>query len=317
MTSATERILALAAYLDRHRRDEVTLDDIYRDVPGYRPDGAPTHLVKDSPPWEAARKKLRRDLEDLRREWGIVVDYDEADGCYRIARPFFTAAERAALISAAGVVAVQGLHRGDAGAIGMHVDDRTSSVVIRVHALVADFRDAIATRTPLRFEHEGRVRVLEPWALGVWRNRWYVAGGDPAHGHEMRRFRLDRIETPPDGPPLEAAGDPGSYTVPDWFDPEKAFDFDPNSWGHDAPLVARVRVGADHASAFCREFGGEIVARHADHVDVELVVRHYESFRNRLLGFRQHAVVQAPPELVDMVRAHLVAIAASTPTEAG
>lgn len=311
--SPAERILALAAYLDAHRRDPITLDDIARDVPGYREDAdgsdpAPV-LVKHSKEWEAVRKKLQRDLDDLGAQWGITVDYDDGEHHYRLAPPFFTAGERAALISAAAVVAVEGVHRGEPGAIGSKVDDRLARVIVSVHDLVDDFRDAIAGRTPVTFGHEGRVRVLEPWALGVWRNRWYVAGGDPDHGNDMRRFRLDRIDVSPSGH-LATAGEPGSFTVPDWFDVDKAFDFDPNSWGHDPVLDARVRVATDHAVAFVDEFGGAVAARDSDHVVVALAVRHYESFRNRLFGFRGNAVVEAPPELVAQVREHLRAVAA-------
>ena len=309
--SAAERILALAAYLDDHRRDEVTLDDIARDVPGYRDDPAGPDLERHSPEWSAVRKKLQRDCIDLEEEWGIEVDYHEAEHHYRLAAPFLTARERAALISAAAVVSVEGLHDGESGAIGSQVDDRTSRVVVRVHGLVADFRDAIAGARPLRFAYEGRTRVLEPWALGVWRNHWYVAGGDPALDGDMRRFRLDRIESPPPGEHLEPAGEPGSFTVPDWFDVDRAFDFDPNSWGHDEVLHARVRVASDHAPAFTQELGGDVVRRDAaDAVWIELPVRHYESFRNRLFAFRGHAVVEAPDELVVMVRDHLAAVAA-------
>jgi len=309
--TAAERILALAAYLNEHRRDEVTLDDIARDVPGYAGDdnADASELVAKSPEWEATRKKLRRDLADLDEEWGIEVDYDDARHCYRLAPPFFTTKERAALISAAAVVAVEGLGNAEPGAIGSQVDDSTSRVVVRVHRLVADFRDAIASHTPLTFVHEERVRRIEPFALGVWRNRWYVAGADPDHDGQLRRFRLDRIDARAPGGHLETAGEPESFTVPDWFDVDKAFDFDPNSWGKDAPLDARVRVGPDHASAFLQEFGGEVVTRTTDAVIVGLPVRHYESFRNRLFQFRGNAVVIEPPELVNLVRAHLTAVA--------
>jgi predicted DNA-binding transcriptional regulator YafY len=302
-----ERILALAAYLDAHRLDEITIGDIARDVPGYRDDPDGADLRVESKEWAAVRKMLQRDIIDLRTLWGIEVEYDEHEHHYRLAAPFFTARERAALISASAVVAVEGLD-GEPGAIGSKVDDRLARVIVQVHDLVDDFRDAISTRTPVRFTHEGRTRVLEPWALGIWRNHWYVAGGDPAHDDEMRRFRLDRIDVPPSGH-LDAAGEPGSFAVAEWFDVDKAFDFDPNSWGHDPVLDARVRVAADHAAAFVEEFGGAVVARDTDHAWVSLAVRHYESFRNRLFGFRANAVVEEPPELVELVRAHLTAVA--------
>jgi predicted DNA-binding transcriptional regulator YafY len=301
--SAAERILRLAAYLEAHERDVITIDEIRRDVAGYD-DGTTGSKAE----WEAARKKLQRDIHDLDSGWGIKVVYDEANHRYRLAPPFLSARERAALISAAAVVTVEGLQALEPGAIGSGVDDAAARVVVQVHALVAGFRDAISTRTSLRFRYEGRDRVFEPWALGVWRNKWYVAGGDPTRDGVMRRFRLDRIDIAGD-PPLTAVGEPGGFEIPDWFDLDKAFDFDPNSWGADAPLDARIRVERDHALAFETEFGGEETARDAQHAWFVLTVRHYESFVNRLLGFRGHAVVEEPAELVARVRDHLTATA--------
>jgi len=315
MTSPTERILSLAAYLDEHRADDVTLGDITRDVPGYDDGTAPRddwgRLVADTPEWQTVRKKVRRDLADLEEQWGIDAVYDEQSHCYRLAPPFLTPRQRAALISAAAVVTVEGLTADEPGAIGSGVDDATARVVVQVHAHVTVLRDAIDSRTAVRFRHEGRDRELEPWALGVWRGKWYVAGGDPRHAGAMRRFRLDRVDPAPGDDGLRTVGDPGAFTIPDWFDVDKAFDFDPNSWGTDPPCLVTVRVEADHLGAFLDEFGGEVDDAAGGAAVVTLTVRHHESFRNRLLGFRGHAVVTAPPEAVALVRDHLVAVAAS------
>jgi predicted DNA-binding transcriptional regulator YafY len=309
MTSPTERILQLAAYLDEHRTDEVTLSDITRDIAGYDEAGtAPRdewgRLVDGTTEWGAIRKKVRRDLDMLEEQWGIEAVYDDESHCYRLAPPFLTPRQRAALISAAAVVSVEGITTDEPGAIGSGVDDATARVVVQVHAHVTVLRDAIDSRTAVRFHHAGRTRVLEPWALGVWRGKWYVAGGDPLHDGAMRRFRLDRVEPAPGDDVLTTTGEPGAYVIPEWFD------FDPNSWGGDPPCEVIVRVEPDHAGAFTDEFGGD-VGRDGT---VTLTVRHYESFRNRLLGFRGHAVVTAPPEMVARVRDHLAAVAGASET---
>ena len=312
--SPTERILHLAAYLDEHRRDDVTLSEITRDVAGYddertAPRDEWDRLVPDTKEHEAIRKKVQRDLVDLRDQWGIDAEYDDESHCYRLAPPFLTPRQRAALISAAAVVMVEGLTVDEPGAIGSAVDDDTARVVVQVHSHVSVLRDAIDSRTAVQFRHEGRDRVLEPWALGVWRGKWYVAGGDPRHGGAMRRFRLDRIEPVVGGPMLSTVGPPEAFTIPDWFDVDKAFDFDPNSWGGDPPCDVTVRVAPDHLNAFVDEFGGDVGERDADGVTVTFTVRHYESFRNRLFAFRANAVVTGPPEMVGLVRDHLAAIA--------
>jgi predicted DNA-binding transcriptional regulator YafY len=310
MTSANERILNLAAYLKERGSPGATLDDITRDVAGYDHDAARDadgELVSEGKEWEALRKKVRRDLEDLRAAWGIDTDYDEEEHRYRLRSAFFTARERAALIAAAATVAVEGLHPG-VGEVGAGVDDLGTQMVLGVHPLVASLRAAIDERAPVHVEYEGRTRLLHPYALGLWRGRWYVAGWDPELD-AMRRYRLDRIE---DDGALTRTGETGAYEIPEWFDRELAFDFDPNAWGRDPRLRARVRVERDHLPRFLDELGGEVVDILDGEPAVAFDVRHYESTRNRLLFFGTHAAVVPPPELVAIVHDHLAALAGAS-----
>lgn len=109
---------------------------------------------------------------------------------------------------------------------------------------------------------------------------------------------------------MERVGEGGAFRVPDWFDPVLAFDFDPNAWGRDARLRARVRVERDHLPAFRAELGGDVVDEDDGEPVVAFEVRHYESTRNRILGFRDHVRVLGPPELVTLLVEHLAALAA-------
>ena len=309
--SPTERILDLAAYLKARRGARVTLGDLTRDVPGYADGAAPRdehgELVAGSPEWETLRKKVARDLGDLAEQWGIHADWDEGERSYVLRPPFFTPAERAALIAAAGAVDVRGPGEDQPGDLGSAVDDHDATVVVRVPQLVGALRDACATGTPVTFRHGGVERVLHPFALGQWANHWYVAGWCP-QACAMRRYRLDRVEQPDDGSAITPTGNPHSFEVPDWFRADHAFDMDPNSWGNDPVLHARVAVSVDHVGAFLRELGGEVVEANDEHAVVALTVRHYQWTRDRLLGFRTHAVVLEPPELVALVRDHLRAM---------
>jgi predicted DNA-binding transcriptional regulator YafY len=146
----------------------------------------------------------------------------------------------------------------------------------------------------------------------MWRNRWYLAGLDAGtewSPDSLRRFRLDRVET--DRAPVLAV-EPGTdaYAIPADFDPDAAFDLDPNSWGTDPLVRARIRVSPDHVDAFVDELGGDVLVEDGA-TFVDLDVRHYDSLRTRLLGFGTNAVVMSPPELVGLVRDHLAALAAS------
>lgn len=304
-----ERILRLAAYAHRSVTP-ITLDDIVADVPGYGTARGES-LVVGTQEWETLRKRVGRDVADLHEHWGIELAYTEADHSYSLRTPYFTAQERAALIAAAATVAVEGVDVPVPGALGSAVGDDATQIVFRVHDLVSTLRTAIGTRTAVTFVHDGRTRRVEPYALGTWRTHWYLAGRD-IDGGELRRFRLDRIERTDPADAIVLAGTPGGYEIPDNFDVDAAFDLDPNVWGTDPLLRASVHVGGDHVLAFRRELGGDIVAQepNGDAV-VELDVRHYESFRNRLLAFRANAVVLAPPELVAIVRDHLTALSES------
>ncbi len=307
----TERILNLAAYLKLRGEEGASLDEIAGNVRGFDPELARDEhgtLHTEGPEWEALRRMVRRDLQDLRAAWGIDARYDDGVHRYRLEPPFFTTRERAALIAAAAAVDVEGIGGGPdggGGQLGAGVDDAAAQIVIRVHDQVADLRDAIQTGRAVQFDHEGRTRVLQPYALGTWHGRWYVAGWDPELD-ALRRYRLDRIGTEV---PITAIGDAGASTVPDWFDPVLAFDFDPNAWGRDARLRARVRVERDHLPAFLADLGGDVDGEVDGEPVVVFEVRHHTSTRNRILSFREHARVLGPPALVAIVRDHLAALA--------
>jgi hypothetical protein len=304
--SPAERILRLAAYA-HNRNAPVTLDDIVADVPGYlTATGGP--LVTGSKEWETLRKRVGRDIDDLRDAWGIDLAYDDHEHHYALRAPFFSGNERAALIAAAAAVDVEGVDVPVPGALGSAVGDDATQIVLRVHDLVAVFRAAIASRSVVDFVHDGRTRRVEPYAIGTWRTHWYVAGHD-VDENALRRFRLDRIERPDGGAAITVEGAGDAYVIPDEFDVERAFDLDPNTWGTDPCVRARFRVGIDHVGAFCRELGGEVVSTGSDHAIVELDVRHYPSTRNRLLAFRGNAVLLEPADLVTAVRDHLEQLA--------
>jgi proteasome accessory factor B len=302
--------LHLAAFAADRCADgaEITLTDIVDGV-GYPTDAerdAHGQLRSGTTEWETVRKMVQRDLGDLRKFWGIRLDYDEAAHSYRLAPPFLTPEERRALLAAVATVAVQGAPDGEPGELGATLDDRRALVVLRLHDLVATLRTAIGERREVTFRLYGMTRRVQPYALGMWRNRWYLAGHDLDRG-TLRRYRLDRVDV---GEPTIVVGDDaGTYDIPVDFDVDAAFDLDPNVWGQDPVLAARVRVGIDHVDAFRSELGGEVTESDGRTAIVELDVRHYQSFRDRLLAFRGTAVVLEPPELVAVVREHLAALA--------
>ena len=150
------------------------------------------------------------------------------------------------------------------------------------------------------------MRTVDPYVLGMWRNRWYVVGRDH-DADELRKFRLDRID-------VVDGEDPGRHgpvagrvrRCRTTSRPRPSCELDPNAWGTDEPLVAHVRVDHDHAPQLLGEFAGEVEHDDADGTVVTIEVRDHESFIIRLLGFGTAVSLLDPPELVARLRGWLV-----------
>ncbi len=285
-----ERILALAAYLHTHPGG-VTRAEVAEDVPGY--DGGD----------EAVRRMLHRDLGDLQEAFGIEVLFDERTQRYRLAPPFFTPAEREALVAAAALTAVEGLPTADPDPLGLAVGDEQAQVFVQVHRHVPALRAAIARRRPVRFTYRTTPREVEPLALASAWGRWYLIGRQRPEA-ALRRFRLDRIEGA-----VEPHGPEQAFAVPDDLDAAVHRAVDPNVWGDDPPVEAVVAVDPDHLDRFRREFAATITGVDPERHEVTLTVRHRASFPVRLAAYRGHARLVAPGELVDEVRDWLLSLA--------
>jgi proteasome accessory factor B len=287
-----ERILRLARYL-KEASGDVNFQRICAELPGYEPER--TGLA-------GRRRKLGRDLKSLEENFGIVVDYDPADDCYRLQPPFLTEDERRALLAAAATVTIDGLDGSPLGELGTTLDDADAQVVVHVHRRVSELSEAMRTRTAVQFRYHGTVRTVEPYATGAWRNRWYLVGYEREAARE-NKYRLDRIDEAQGAPAVTLIGDADSFELPDGFDPDIALCMDPNVWGQDEPTVATVRVDADHLSAYLYEFDATVVD--PDECITEVTVRHRAAFILRLLGFRDHVQLLGSPDLVDELRAWL------------
>lgn len=295
-----ERMLRLAAYVRDRRTTGCTITDIETDVPGYRKDSR-----------SALEKAVQRDIATLKEDPpGIVIEWSDAEQRYFVQPPMFTAVERHALIAAATAVEVDGIGDGlDLDELGAAVEKDLARVVVRVHRHVVTLRDAIAARTAIAFTYQGNEgaperRVVDPYAVGLWRNRWYCIGRD--HDRDERRvFRLDRIDADGGTGTIELTGAPDAYEIPADVDPVADLKMDPNSWGADPPLLASVRVNTDFVPTFLGEFAGRRTARDATSTTVEVEVRDYESFLIRLLGFGTAVQLLGPDELVARLRGWL------------
>jgi predicted DNA-binding transcriptional regulator YafY len=165
-------------------------------------------------------------------------------------------------------------------------------------------RDAVTTRTSVRFRYRDVERTVDPWGLLLRDGFWYVIGFD--HGRSERRtYRIDRIE----GGVEPIAG--STFERPAGFDPRAALPDDPKLIGaSDTVPVARVRIDGDRARAAVRDLAEDRVLWRGDDgsVEVEVPCANLPAFRSWLLGFAEHAEVLAPADVRDHIVAWLEAV---------
>ena len=308
-----ERLINLvAALLDAGR--PLSRGDIQERVPGYR--GAP----------ETVRRAFERDKDTL-RAMGIPLVVEPLDRAhpelgdgYRIPRERYelpdaglTPEELAALQLAASTVRLEGgegapSSLGEAGvaiwklggATGAAAAGGPVAALPGSEHLLALF-SAVGERRTVRFDYRGEERVVDPFRLAFVNGRWYLDGHDHARG-ERRRFRLDRLESPP-RPGGRRTVDPGA----------QAGRAAPQPWlmGDEEEVEALLLVDADQADWAVAKVGeGCVRERRSDGaVVLALPVSNREAFRSFVLGFLDHAEVLHPPEVRHELLAWLRAMA--------
>ena len=304
MSDRLERLLNLtAALLDA--TVPLSIDDIRERVPGYPDEGG-----------ETFRRAFERDKDSL-RTMGIPVRTEEIPGSdppvpgYRIRREEYALAdpglepdELAALNLAVATVQVDGLSHGDAiRKLGgsEDVDDDSPGVELPSMPNLGPLFAAAATASVVRFRHNDKDRVVDPYRLSFQRGRWYLDGRDH-ETKEPRSYRLDRIQSDVEvGPPNGFERKPlsGRGMLPPW------------EMGGETPIAAVVRVDAEQAPFACDTVGADkVVVTHDDgSVDVLLTVSNRDAFRSFVLGFLDHAEVVSPAELRDDMVGWLTGIA--------
>ena len=129
--------------------------------------------------------------------------------------------------------------------LGAGVLDRSAPIAAVLPDLpdLPALREAVATRTSVRFQYRDVERTVDPWGLLLRDGFWYLIGLDHGRG-EQRTFRIDRIE----GAVETLAGT--TFERPAGFDPRRALPADPKMIGAtEAVPLARVRIDAARAVA--------------------------------------------------------------------
>lgn len=292
-----ERVLNLLALL-LDTRVPLSREEIVRDVSGY-----PEQL-------SAYRRAFERDKEVL-RGMGVPITIepigDAGEVGYRVKPDDYylpdlglTPEETAALRVAVSAISL-GNESGEGALMklgGLPSDGAAAIASLPIVPALATLFDAFRHRAVVTFSHRGRARVLEPWGLSSKRGHWYVVGWDRDRD-AIRAFRADRIEGDVE------VGEYGAFDAPADFRPDDHIEDRPWLLGDADPVVARLRVDADHAAGARAAIRGDVVTHElADgSVEFELTVTNRPAFRTLVLGFLDHAEVVSPPEL----RADIVA----------
>jgi predicted DNA-binding transcriptional regulator YafY len=190
--------------------------------------------------------------------------------------------------------------------LGAGVLDRSAPIAAVLPDLpyLPALREAVTTRTSVRFRYRDVERRVDPWGLLLRDGFWYLIGLDHGRG-EQRTFRIDRI----DGAVETLAGT--TFERPPGFDPRRALPSDPKMIGAtEAVPLARVRIDAARARDAVVDLGDDrVLVRHPDgSVDVEVPCANVAAFRSWLLGFLEHAEVLTPDEVRDDVVRWLEAV---------
>ena len=297
MVDRLERLTDLVLVLLRDQRPK-SLREIASEVPGY-----PAHEG------EARRQAFERDKRTL-RDGGIEVTALPIDGPEQVGyviRPddyFLPDLELTPDEQAALNLAVAGVHLGDPSGrdalwrLGLPAAAGVRPVA-ELPALPAlpVLHSALRARATVRFDYRGETRLVDPALLRFHGGFWYLVGHDRERD-APRTFRVDRI----DGE--VGAGDPGSASLPDGFDPEAALPDVPWRIGEGSPVTVELTVDAGLADLVRDAVGRAALEHRADDgsVVVRLEVTNTAALRSWLLELGEHVVVTSP----EAVRAEMV-----------
>ncbi len=288
--SRVERVLNVLAYLIDAGR-ALTQEEVVAEVPGY-----PSQKT-------AYRRAFERDKEML-RAMGVPLETEtRPDGeiGYRVRpeRYYLPDLDLGDDETAALNVAVSAVGLGDRvgeGALlkvgGLRGEPAPPIASLPLAPALGPLFDANRRRSVVTFDHRGRERVVEPWALLSKWGCWYVVGFDRDRSG-IRAFRADRIAAE------VGIGEPGAFTVPDDFSPEDHLRDEPWLFGDSESVVVRLLVDAGHVAGAVERLGEESISERRESGDavVEITVSDTAAIRSYVLGFLEHAEVLEPPAL--------------------
>ncbi len=160
--------------------------------------------------------------------------------------------------------------------------------------------DACSAQKTASFEYHSRQRVVHPYGLIARNGFWYLIAHDTERGSQVT-YRVDRIA----GDISLGAAD--SFTRPEHFDLETAYNRDPKNFEGNNEEMAIVRLDPRVAPGVIRELGDGAVVNTEDggFVHVQVPCGNRSAFRSWLYAMVDRAVVLSPEHIRQEIIADL------------
>ena len=301
-TNSAERMMNLVALLTESPTP-LTFDEICNRMRGQYPEKA-----------EARRTAFEREKRTLRKlgipfTTQVLGGEDAGRTAYSIDRSEYklidfdlTPEELSALQQAAAMVQI-GTTWGKRAVqwLGGEVSSTAPMAAAHIEAKSAalpELFDACSTLKTASFEYHGRTRSVHPYGLIARNGFWYLIAFDTDRQSQVT-YRVDRIVG------NITLGAPDSFTRPEGFSLETAYNRDPKAFAGSTDEKATVRLDPRVAPGVVRELGDHAVlaVNEGGFVDVLVPCGNRSAFRSWLYAMVDRAVVIAP----DNVRNEIIA----------
>lgn len=303
-TNSAERMMNLVALLTESSTP-LTFDEICNRMRGQYPEKA-----------EARRTAFEREKRTLRKlgipfTTQVLGGEDAGRTAYSIDRSEYklidfdlTADEMSALQQAAAMVQI-GTSWGKRAVqwLGGQVSSIAPTSAARIDANTASLPilfDASSSLKTASFEYHERKRLVHPYGLIARNGFWYLIAFETDRGAQVT-YRVDRIVGD------ITLGAPDSFTRPEGFDLETAYNRDPKGFAGSDGEKAIVRLDPRVAPGVIRELGDAAVVGGTEggFVDVEVPCGNRSAFRSWLYAMVDRAVVLGPENVRNEIVADL------------
>jgi len=161
-----------------------------------------------------SKRTLQRDLKEIRNLFGIDIEYSKANKGYFISYSQSEQMNFQRMMEAFDIF--NSLNMAQDMTSFIHLEKRSPQGTENIHGLLHSIKNRFMIKFAYQkfWESEATHRIVEPFALKEFKNRWYILAKD-AKDHTIKSFALDRLSN------LEITNQ--SFTYPDNFRVEEHY----------------------------------------------------------------------------------------------